>query len=310
MFRYIVKRIIYAIITLFAVMTLTFISMKLLPGTPFKNQAKLSPEQLKIIMDKYGLNDPIPVQYIHYLNNFIHGDLGISFQFQGQTVNDIIGGRIGPSATIGGEAMVIGIIIGLILGIIAALKHNTFWDYGSMIIAVLGISIPSFIFAGALQYIVGVKLQWLPVAYWGDWKTHVMPVFSLMVAVVATIARYMRTEMLEVLGQDYMTTAKAKGLSQATVIFKHAVRNALIPVITVVGPMAVGIMTGILVIENIFAIPGLGDQFVKSVTTQDYPVIMGTTILYAGLFIIVVLIVDILYGVIDPRIRLAGGDSK
>lgn len=308
--RYIVQRFIYMFITLFVIMTLTFISMKLLPGTPFKNQQQLTPEQLALLNAKYGLDQPIPVQYLHYLSNFVRGDLGLSFQFRGIGVTNVIGTRIGPSAELGLEAMIFGLLVGLLLGIIAALKHNTVLDYGTMVVAVLGISIPSFIFAGALQYIFGVKLEWLPVAYWEGWQNHIMPAFSLSVSVVATIARFMRTEMLEVLGQDYITTAKAKGLSSLAVIVKHSIRNAMIPIITIVGPMTVAIMTGVLVIEHIFAVPGLGDQFVQSILTKDYPVIMGITIFFATLFIVIVLIVDILYGIIDPRIRLAGGDRQ
>ncbi|HET7579700.1 MAG TPA: ABC transporter permease [Bacillales bacterium] len=306
--RYIVDRFMYSVVTFFVIMALTFLSMKLIPGEPFRNASKLSPEQLQIIKEHYGLDDPIPVQFLRYLWHFIHGDMGTSFQFVGQKVTEIIGNRIGPSAILGAEALVFGVIVGLILGIVAALKHNTFWDYGSMIIAVLGLSIPGFIFAGALQYIFGVQLRWLPVAYWKGFSYTILPAFSLSMVVIATIARFMRTEMLEVLKQDYILTARAKGLSNWSVIVNHSIRNALIPVITIVGPLAIALMTGILVIEKIFSIPGLGAQFVLSITTKDYPMIMGVTLFYSGLFIVTVFIVDILYGVIDPRIRLGGWD--
>jgi oligopeptide transport system permease protein len=306
MARYIAGRIGYLIITLFIIASFTFLLMQLLPGSPF-NSEKLTADQIQILKHEYNLDDPIPIQFIHYIGGMLHGDFGVSFTYDGRPVSDLIVHRIGPSATIGFEAVVFGTIVGLLLGIIAALKRNTYIDYLAMFIAVLGISIPSFVFAGLLQYYIGVKLEWLPIAFWGGFKFHIMPAFSLAVGVIASIARFMRTEMLDVLGQDYIVTATAKGLSKASVIFKHSVRNAMIPIVTILGPMVVGIMTGSLVIEQIFAIPGIGDQFVNSITKRDYPMIMGTTLLFSILFLVVILIVDILYGVIDPRIRLGGG---
>lgn len=306
MVRYITGRIIYMIITFFVIAALTFLMMQLLPGSPF-NSEKLTAAQIEILQNQYHLNDPIPQRFVQYIVGIFHGDLGVSFTSDGRPVTQLISNRIGPSATLGIESVVFGTIVGLILGVIAALRRNTFIDYGTMIVAVLGISIPSFVFAGLLQYFVGVKLGWLPIAFWEGPTSHIMPAFSLAVGVIATIARFMRTEMVEVLGQDYITTAKAKGLNSFTVVFKHTVRNALIPVITILGPIVIGLVTGTLVIENIFAIPGLGSQFVDSITQRDYPMIMGTTLLYSGLFLVIILVVDLLYGVIDPRIRLAGG---
>ncbi len=307
MIKYTIQRIVYMIITLLIIATATFFLMKLLPGSPLQNAEKLTPEQEQIILEKYGLNDPLPVQYITYIGNLVQGDLGLSFQYDNRPVTQLIGDRIGPSALLGFQAILFGSIIGIALGIIAALRHNTWVDYGSTLIAVLGISIPSFVFAGLLQYYVGVELQWLPVALWGEYKHTILPSLSLAVGVIATMARFMRTEMLEVLGSDYILLAKAKGISKTGTVFKHAVRNAAIPIITILGPMVVNIMTGSLVIEKIFAVPGLGEQFVRSIDTSDYTVIMGTTLFFSALFIFVIFIVDILYGVIDPRIRLAGG---
>ncbi|WP_409291818.1 oligopeptide ABC transporter permease [Peribacillus sp. SCS-37] len=307
MLRYTLQRIVYMLITLFVIATLTFFLMKLLPGSPLKSQDKLSPEQVQIINEKYGLNDPLPVQYVHYISNLAKGDLGLSFQYDNRPVSEIISGRIGPSAQLGLQALIIGSIVGLILGIIAAIKHNTFFDYGATFLAVLGISIPSFVFAGFLQFILGVKLQLLPVALWEGFTYTIMPTIALSGFVIANISRFMRTELLEVMNSDYIMLAKAKGMSQSGIVVKHAIRNALIPVITIIGPLAVNIMTGSLVIERIFAIPGLGEQFVKSINTNDYTVIMGTTIFYSALFIFIIFVVDILYGVVDPRIRLAGG---
>jgi oligopeptide transport system permease protein len=307
MVKYTIQRVVYMIITLLLIATATFFLMKLLPGSPLTNQERLSPEQQQIILDKYGLNDPLPVQYVNYMTNLMQGDLGLSFQYDNRPVTSIIGDRIGPSAQLGFQAMVLGTIVGILLGIVAALKHNTWADYGATVLAVLGISIPSFVFAALLQYVVGVKLEWLPVALWGEFKHTILPTLALTVSVVATVARYMRTEMIEVLGSDYILLAKAKGISQTATVFKHAVRNAMIPIITIMGPMTVSVMTGSLVVERIFAVPGLGEQFVLSINTNDYTVIMGTTLFFSVLFIGVIFLVDILYGVIDPRIRLAGG---
>ncbi|KON92376.1 peptide ABC transporter permease [Rossellomorea marisflavi] len=307
MVKYTIKRIVYMIITLLIIATATFFLMKLLPGTPLTNQERLSPQQQQIILEKYGLNDPLPVQYINYMTNLVQGDLGLSFQYDNRPVSQMIGDRIGPSAILGFQAMVLGTIIGLIVGIIAAIRQNTWVDYGSTFLAVLGISIPSFVFAALLQYYVGVKWELLPVALWGEYKHTILPTLALTVGVVATIARYMRTEMLEILNTDYILLAKAKGTTRVNVIVKHGVRNAMIPIITILGPMTVGIMTGTMVIEQIFAVPGLGEQFVRSINTNDYTVIMGVTLFYSVLLVAVIFLVDILYGIIDPRIRLVGG---
>ncbi len=304
--NYFVQRVFYMIVTFFLIMTITFVTMKLLPGSPFKNQDKLTAQQLEVLKDHYYLNDPISVQFYYYVVDFFKGDLGMSFQFKNQGVTSIIVDKIQPSFLLGIEALLIGIIIGVLLGIFSGMKHNTFWDYGTTVISVLGISIPSFVFAGFMQYFFAVKLGWLPVAYWGDWKHHIMPSLALSFVVISTIARYIRMEMLEVLNQDYIKTARAKGLEKHTIIVKHALKNTLIPVITMLGPLTISILTGSLVIEKIFSIPGIGEQFVVSITTNDYPMIMGLTLLYSALFIGVVFIVDILYGLVDPRIKLGG----
>jgi oligopeptide transport system permease protein len=307
MVKYTIQRLVYMIITLLIIATATFFLMKLLPGSPLQNQERLSPEQQQIILDKYGLNDPLPVQYVNYMTGLAQGDLGLSFQYDNRPVTQIIGDRIGPSALLGFQAMVLGTFLGLLVGIIAAIRHNTWVDYGSTIVAVLGISIPSFVFAALMQYYIGVKLEWLPVALWGEYKHTILPTLALTVGVVATIARFMRTEMLEILNSDYILLAKAKGISKVGTVVKHAVRNAMIPIVTILGPMTVAVMTGSLVVERIFAVPGLGEQFVLSINTNDYTVIMGITLFFSALFIGVIFLVDILYGIIDPRIRLAGG---
>jgi oligopeptide transport system permease protein len=307
MVKYISQRIFYMLLTLILIATFTFFLMKLIPGTPFTNASKLSEAQLVIMKDKYGLDEPVPVQYLTYMANLVKGDLGVSFQFNNASVTDILLDRIGPSAVLGFQAMFFGTILGIILGVIGALRQNTWIDYSATFIAVIGKSIPSFVFAGLLQYYVGVELGWLPVAFWRGPEYTILPTIALAMFPISIAARFMRTEMIDVLGSDYITLAKAKGATSFEVAVKHALRNALIPVITVLGPLTVSLMTGSLVIEKIFGIPGLGEQFVKSVNVNDYPVIMGTTILFAALFIFVILVVDLLYGLIDPRIRLAGG---
>jgi oligopeptide transport system permease protein len=308
MTRYIIQRLVYMIITMFLIATLTFFLMKLLPGSPLASADKLSEEQQAVVLEKYGLNDPIPVQYYNYMVNLAQGDLGISFQFDNREVTTIILDRIGPSMQLGIQAMVIGTILGMLLGLVSALYHNGPLDYTSTFLAVLGQSIPSFVFAGLLQFYIGVKLGWFPVALWEGWEYTVLPTVSLAIFPIAIAARFMRTEMLEVMGSDYIVTARAKGVNKFGVVFKHGLRNALIPLITVLGPLAIGLMTGTLVIENIFAVPGIGEQFVKAINVNDYPIIMGTTLLIAFLFIFIILVIDLLYGVIDPRIRLAEGE--
>ncbi|CAG9622853.1 oligopeptide ABC transporter permease [Sutcliffiella rhizosphaerae] len=307
MTKYLLQRIFYMFITLFLIASFTFFLMKMMPGTPFTMQDKLSDAQKAVLLAKYGLDDPVPVQYAKYIMNLAKGDLGISFQYDNRSVTSLIMQRIGPSAQLGFQAMFFGTIIGIFLGVIAALRQNTWVDYGSTIMAVLGKSIPSFVFAGLLQYFIAVKLGLFPVAFWQGWQYTVLPTIALAMFPIAIAARFMRTEMIEVLNSDYITLARAKGASSFDIAVKHALRNALIPVITVLGPLAVSLMTGTLVVEKIFSIPGLGEQFVRSITTNDYPVIMGTTLFFAALFTVIVLVVDILYGVIDPRIRLAGG---
>jgi oligopeptide transport system permease protein len=310
MAKYLLQRFIYMIITLFIVASITFFLMKLIPGSPFNTFQKLSVVQQNLLLEKYGLKDPLPVQYFNYMKSLVMGDLGVSFQFNNTPVTELLGNRIGPSALLGLQAMVLGAVAGIFLGTIAALKQNTWIDYGSTFIAVIGKSIPSFIFAGLLQFYIAVKLGWFPVMLWKGPEYTVLPTIALAMFPISIAARFMRTEMIDVLGSDYITLARAKGASFWQISVKHALRNALIPVVTVMGPLAVSLMTGSLVIEKIFGIPGLGEQFVKSIGTNDYPVIMGTNLLFATLFVVIILVVDILYGIIDPRIRISGGKAK
>lgn len=306
MTKYVLKRLCYMFVSLFIVITITFFLMKLMPGSPF-NDTKLNAQQKEILNEKYGLNDPVALQYVNYLKNVVTGDFGNSFQYHNMPVWDLVKPRLIPSMEMGITAMVIGVVLGLVLGVVAATKQNTWVDYTTTIISVIAVSVPSFVLAVLLQYVFAVKLEWFPVAGWEGFSTAILPSLALSATVLATVARYIRAEMIEVLSSDYILLARAKGNSTLKVLFGHALRNALIPIITIIVPMLAGILTGTLTIENIFGVPGLGDQFVRSITTNDFSVIMATTILFSTLFIVSIFIVDILYGVIDPRIRVQGG---
>ena len=305
MTKYVLKRLCYMFVSLFIVITITFFLMKLMPGSPF-NDTKLNAQQKEILNEKYGLNDPVALQYVNYLKNVVTGDFGNSFQYHNMPVWDLVKPRLIPSMEMGITAMVIGVVLGLVLGVAAATKQNTWVDYTTTIISVIAVSVPSFVLAVLLQYVFAVKLEWFPVAGWEGFSTAILPSLALSATVLATVARYIRAEMIEVLSSDYILLARAKGNSTLKVLFGHALRNALIPIITIIVPMLAGILTGTLTIENIFGVPGLGDQFVRSITTNDFSVIMATTILFSTLFIVSIFIVDILYGVIDPRIRARG----
>ena len=237
------------------------------------------------------------------------GDCG-AFTYVNQDVSKVITGRLGPSALIGIQAVLIGLAIGLILGILAAWKHNSGIDYFTMILAVLGVSVPNFVAAALLQYYIGLKWGVLPVGFWTGWNCSVLPSIALSFSATAMVARFMRTEMLDVLDQDYIVTARAKGLSQMKVLVRHAVRNSILPVVTILGPIVVNLMTGSLAVENIFSIPGIGSLFVDCIKANDYPVIMGITIFYAAFYMLIVLLVDLAYSLIDPRIRLAKGKES
>ncbi|EGP5628923.1 ABC transporter permease [Enterococcus faecium] len=305
--KYVLKRVFFMIITLWLIATITFFLMQLLPGTPYTNQERLSPETIEMLNKQVGLDKPVIVQYGIYLSNLLQVDFGISFQFKNQPVAHLLAGRIGPSLQLGLQAIIFGTVLGTILGTISAMKQNTWADTSSTLVAILGRSIPNFVFAVLLQYIFAIKLQVLPIAKWDGFVYTILPTIALAMSPLADSARFIRTEMVEVLHSDYVELAKAKGLSRWEIAFKHGLRNSLIPLMTLLGPLAVALMTGSLVVENIFAIPGIGEQFVKSITTNDYPTIMAVTILYSFMLIFVILIVDLLYGLVDPRIRVSEG---
>ena len=309
--KYILKRIFYMIVTLFLIATITFFLMKLLPGSPYANEENLTDAQLQIMNAKYGLDKPVWMQYLIYLGGLVRLDLGMSFQYN-STVLNLLFSRVGPSFQIGLQALIFGMGMGTLLGLVAAMKQNTIVDTGATFFAIIGRSVPSFVFAVVLQLVFGVIFPILPIALWNQgFISSILPTLALSISPVADSARFIRTEMVEVLQSDYMELARAKGLSRMEVVMKHGVRNALIPLVTIAGPMLVGLMTGSMVIENIFAIPGIGEQFVKSILTNDYPTIMGVTMMYSFLLVVTILIVDLLYGFIDPRIRLTqGGEAS
>ncbi len=305
MFKYIIKRVLLAIATIWAVATITFFLMNLVPGGPFMSEKAISPQAQQSLEEKYGLDKPLIQQYTTYMSDILHGDFGDSLKKRGRTVSDIIFTKFPVSAKIGGIAVMVSLLIGIPLGCIAAVKRGKFLDHFISIFATFGIAVPSFVVCTVLMYWLGVNLNILPTYGLNDWKGYVMPVMSLAFYPTAYIMRLMRSSMLDVLGQDYMRTAKAKGLSYFISLFKHALRNAILPVVTYVGPMMTFTLTGSFVVEKIFTIPGLGGEFVGSITSRDYTVIMGTTIFLATLLIIMNVIVDIIYKIVDPRIKLS-----
>ena len=305
MVRYLARRIVLMFVALVIICTATFFLMRLLPGSPF-NDEKLSNEARAQLEAKYGLDKPLGVQYATYVSNLARGDLGNSFYFEGRPVLEIILARLPISAFLSAQAVLFGLVAGLALGVVAALRHNSVWDSVTTVLAVVGISVPSFVLGPLLQYWVGVKLGWLPIAFFESWAHSILPSLALSVFVIATVARFIRSEMLEVLGQDYIALARSKGLSRLAVVVRHVLRNALIPLVTVLFPLTVFLVTGSLVVEQIFAIPGIGEQFIRAIVVSDYFMIMGTTIFFSVLFMLMLLLQDIIYGVIDPRMRLPG----
>lgn len=312
MAKYILKRLGYTVVTLFALCAVTFFMMRALPGDPFVGE-KMPPQAvLDNLNAKYGLDKPTGEQFLIYVGNFLHGDFGVSTKYN-RPVSEIIGQGFAYSFDLGIRALIFAIIMGILLGIVAAVKRGTAWDTVTMFIAILGVSVPSFIVGAVLQYFLALKLfQWTGIHFfavmgWKDFNSKILPAFALSFSSLATISRLMRTSMLDVLGQDYIKTAKAKGLSSRRVIWKHGVRNAIMPVITVIGPIAASILTGAFVVEKIFNIPGLGKYIVDSVAGNDYTMISGTTMFYGTFLVLANFVVDIAYGFIDPRVKLEGG---
>lgn len=293
-----------SLITIWAIVTLTFFLMHSIPGNPFAQEGKMPKTVYENLQKKYGLDKPLTEQYVIYLKNLLKGDFGDSMKSKVETVNEMINRGFPVSAYIGAEALLIALIIGPALGAMAALYQNKLPDYLSMIIAIIGISVPSFIMGTVLIQFVAKPISWIPIGGWGSFKHTILPSISLSLLPLAYTARLMRSSMLEVLGQDYIKTAKSKGIQRSSVILKHAVRNAILPIISVLGTLVSNLLAGSFVVEKIFGIPGLGSFFVKSISNRDYTLIMGTTIFYSIILIIMLFFVDIAYVLIDPRIRL------
>ncbi len=304
MLKYVVKRIALAIVTIWAVATLTFFLMNMVPGGPFLSEKAVSPQATAALEAKYGLDKPIGEQYVTYITGAAHGDFGDSLKQRGRTVSGIIKNKFPVSAKIGGISVLVSLVVGVFLGCIAALKRGKFLDSLISVISTMGIAVPSFVICTVLMYFFGVKFRVLPTMGLTTWKHYIMPVAALAFYPTAYIMRLMRSSMLDVLGQDYMRTAKAKGLSGKVQLFKHALRNAILPVVTYVGPMLAYTVTGSFVVEKIFTIPGLGGEFIGAIQGRDYTLIMGTTIFLATLIIVMNVVVDIVYKLIDPRITL------
>lgn len=305
--KYALRRIITSLFTLLVILGVLFLLMQLMPGSPF-NDEKLNEDQRMALYAKYGLDQPLFTQFFRYVKNMLQGDFGVSYNISKNTpISQLIQTRLPISIRIGGCAVLIGAALGLILGVIAAIKHDTVWDSLATVISVIGVSVPSYVFALALSYTLGFKMEWFPMLYNAKkaMSSSVLPSLALSMFTMASIARFTRSEMMEVLGSDYMLLAESKGISGPALIFRHALRNAMIPIITVLAPLIVDLMTGSLVVEKIFAIPGVGSLLVNAIQSNDYNVVISLSFIYSAMYILIMLAVDILYGIIDPRIRLA-----
>ena len=305
--RYVGKRLIVSIGTLFVVILVLFLLLQYMPGSPF-NDEKLNKDQRVLLYQKYGLDQPLVVQFGKYVYNMLRGDFGVSYTISKNTpISQLLQSRLPVSLRIGGQAVLLGAVIGLLLGIIAAIWHGKVWDTISTIVSVLGVSVPSYVFALALAYVFGYQLSWFPLLYNAKtpFYSSVLPSIALCMFTIASIARFTRSEMLEVLSSDYVLLAESKGVHGPRLILKHVLRNALIPIVTVLAPLIVGLMTGSLVVEKIFSIPGIGSLLVTAIQSNDYNVIIALSFVYSAMYIGIMLVVDILYGVIDPRIRLS-----
>ncbi|MBR3150376.1 MAG: ABC transporter permease [Erysipelotrichaceae bacterium] len=307
--KYVLKRVLVSIATLLVIILVLFLLMDLMPGTPF-NDEKLTEAQLALLYEKYGLDKPLIVRFFIYLKNMLTGDLGVSYAINKNfAISDMIKGRLGISLTVGAMAMVFGTILGLILGILAALNHNTWIDNLCSVLSVIGVSVPSYVCALLLCYFIAYKLKLMPILYNQQMpiKSLILPALALSVSPTANIARFTRSEMIDVLNSDYIQLVESKGVKNWKIIIKHALRNTLIPIITVMGPLLVNLLTGSSVIERIFGIPGIGLLMISGIQQNDYNVTIACSFIYSLMYIVTMLIVDILYGIVDPRIRVAKG---
>ena len=309
--KYIAKRLLVSIATLFVILLVLFILMDLMPGSPF-NDEKLTADQIAVLNAKYGLDKPILTRFFIYVKNMLTGDFGISYTINKNfAVSEMLKGRLGISLLVGAMAMIFGTIIGLGLGIASALKHNTWVDNLCSVLAVIGVSVPSYVCGLLLCYYLAYKFKWFPILYNKDAVviSLILPALALSVSPTANIARFTRSEMIDVLNSDYISLVKAKGVKDWKVIIKHAIRNTLIPIITVMGPLLANLLTGSSVIEKIFGIPGIGNLMIQGIQNNDYNVTIACSFIYSLIYIVIMFIVDILYGVIDPRIRITKGEK-
>lgn len=304
MAKYIVKRLIISVITIWLLATISFFLLRTLPGNPFQSEQILSVEMEQKMMTYYGLDKPLSEQYFTYITNLLKGDMGYSLKYTNRTVNSIIKSTFPVSAELGLNALALALPIGLFLGVASAKKRATVVDYTCVFISVIGVSIPSFILGSFLQYIFALKLQLLPMAQWKSLLHTILPTVALALSLLATLTRVMRASMLEVISQDYVKTAKAKGLQEFEITWSHQIRNAMIPILTMLGPMVASVLMGTFVVEKIFAIPGLGQHFVNSITGLDYTMTMGLVVFYGFFMVTANFLVDIAYGIVDPRIRI------
>ncbi|MBX9924319.1 MAG: ABC transporter permease [Rhabdochlamydiaceae bacterium] len=303
MLHYFLKKLCILFLSLVVVATLTFFLMHAIPGDPFTQEKAIPEEILKAMQKHYGLDKPLIIQYFEYMQGLCHLDLGPSFKYQGRTVNEIIQEGFPVSLCLGMEALFLSLSFGTLLGSLSASKQGKWQDRSTMFLAILGLSVPSFLLATFLQYLLAMKFDLFPVARWGTFHQSILPALSLSALPTAFIARLLRASMIEVLHQDYIQTAKSKGLSTTCILYKHVLRNALLPVASYLGPLTASILTGSFAVEKIFGIPGLGQWFVLSITNRDYTVIMGTTLFYSVILMISVFLVDLFYSWIDPRIQ-------
>ena len=303
MTKYLLKRIAILLVTLWVVVTLSFFLMQVMPGSPFNNP-KLTNDMIAVMNKQYGLDKPVWQQYLQYLWNVLHGDLGTSYQSANQPVSMMISQRLAVSAQLGIQALVVGVLAGLFVGAVSARNKNNWIDNILSVLSTLGISVPSFIIGLLLLDYLGFKWGVLPLSGWGSFSQTILPTLALAIPVFAQVTRFFRSEMIETMNTDYIQLARAKGLTTRQISNRHAYRNSMIPVLTLIGPMAATILTGSALIEQIFSIPGIGQQFVTSIPTKDYPVIMGTTIVYAVMLMVAILLTDIITSFVDPRVRL------
>lgn len=304
--RYIFQRVWTSAVTLFVVITVTFFLMRAIPGGPFTDEKAIPPQILTKVLERYHMNDPIHIQYFHYLQSLARFDLGPSFRYEGMSVNDLIRNSFPISLLIGSMAILIALGIGIPAGIVSALRRGGWQDKTAMVVATLGITIPNYVIATLMVYVFAYRLGIVTVGFWEGFSTAVLPAITLAGYPTAFISRLTRSSMLEVIQQDYIRTARSKGLRERTVVYIHALKNAVIPVVTYLGPLAAGILTGSFVVEQIYGVPGLGTFFVTSIQNRDYTTIMGVTVFYSALLVSLNLLVDICYGFIDPRIKLGG----